>query len=213
MATSSLLEKLLEGRSEEFKRKVFQLVAQTGYSEGDPLFVILLATGTLQTLLNEKPVEIDEMFNRWFNSITKSMDLVEKEIVERQKEAIALAAGDLIRKAERQEASRFFTSILPGAIAVGVVLVVGFVAGITVPPVLKGGYVAGEKLTAADVETLRWANSDEGQYARQLMSWNADYLKVCNQDVDSLPVKLKMGQREAKKGFCLLWIKPPNQRF
>ena len=213
MATSSLLEKLLEGRSEEFKRKVFQLVAQTGYSEGDPLFVILLATGTLQTLLNEKPVEIDEMFNRWFNSITKSMDLVEKEIVERQKEAIAKAAGDLIRKAERQEASRFFTSILPGAIAVGVILVVGFVAGITVPPVLKGGYVAGEKLTADEVETLRWANSDEGKYARQLMSWNADYLKVCNQDVDSLPVKLKMGQREAKKGFCLLWIKPPNQRF
>ncbi|HAX89169.1 MAG TPA: hypothetical protein DCY91_23635 [Cyanobacteria bacterium UBA11370] len=213
MATSSLLEKLLEGRSEEFKRKVFQLVAQTGYSEGDPLFVILLATGTLQTLLNEKPVEIDEMFNRWFNSITKSMDLVEKEIVERQKEAIAKAAGDLIRKAERQEASRFFTSILPGAIAVGVILVIGFVAGITVPPVLKGGYVAGEKLTADEVETLRWANSDEGKYARQLMSWNADYLKVCNQDVDSLPVKLKMGQREAKKGFCLLWIKPPNQRF
>ncbi len=213
MATSSLLEKLLEGRSEEFKRKVFQLVAQTGYSEGDPLFVILLATGTLQTLLNEKPVEIDEMFNRWFNSITKSMDLVEKEIVERQKEAIAKAAGDLIRKAERIEASRFFTSILPGAMAVGVVLVVGFVAGITVPPVLKGGYVAGEKLTADEVETLRWANSDEGKYARQLMSWNADYLKVCNQDVDSLPVKLKMGQREAKKGFCLLWIKPPNQRF
>lgn len=213
MATSSLLEKLLEGRSEEFKRKVFQLVAQTGYSEGDPLFVILLATGTLQTLLNEKPVEIDEMFNRWFNSITKSMDLVEKEIVERQKEAIAKAAGDLIRKAERIEASRFFTSILPGAMAVGVILVVGFVAGITVPPVLKGGYVAGEKLTADEVETLRWANSDEGKYARQLMSWNADYLKVCNQDVTSLPVKLKMGQREAKKGFCLLWIKPPNQRF
>ena len=213
MATSSLLEKLLDGRSEEFKRKVFQLVAQTGYSEGDPLFVILLATGTLQTLLNEKPVEIDEMFNRWFNSITKSMDLVEKEIVERQKEAIAKAAGDLIQKAERQEASRFFTSILPGAIAVSVVLIVGFVAGITVPPVLKGGYVAGEKLTAEDVETLRWANSNDGKYARQLMSWNADYLKVCARDVVEIPVKLQMGQREAKKGFCLLWIKPPEERF
>ena len=213
MPNSSLLEKLLEGRSEEFKRKVFQLVAQTGYSEGDPLFVILLATGTLQTLLNEKPVEIDEMFNRWFNSITKSMDLVEKEIVERQKEAIAKAAGDLIKKAERQEASRFFTSILPGAIAVSVVLVVGFVAGITVPPVLKGGYIAGDKLTAEDVETLRWANSTDGKYARQLMNWNADYLKVCARDTASIPVKLQMGQREAKKGFCLLWIEPPEQRF
>ncbi len=94
MATSSLLEKLLDGRSEEFKRKVFQLVSQTGYSEGDPLFVILLATGTLQTLLNEKPIEIDEMFNRWSGGITKSMSLVEKEIIERQKTAITQAAGD-----------------------------------------------------------------------------------------------------------------------
>jgi len=141
MATSTLLEKLLSGRSEEFKRKVFQLVSQTGYSEGDPLFVILLATGTLQTLLNEKPVEIDEMFNRWTKTVTKSMDSVEQEIIERQKLAISQAAGDLIRKAERQESTRFFKSILPGAIAASVVLVVGFVTGSTVPPALKGGYV------------------------------------------------------------------------
>jgi hypothetical protein len=213
MATSSLLDKLLEGRSEEFKRKVFQLVAKTGYSEGDPLFVILLATGTLQTLLNEKPVEIDEMFNRWFNSITKSMDLVEKEIVERQKEAIAIAAGDLIRKAERQEASRFFTSILPGTVAASAILVVGLIAGTTVPPALKGGYVAGQNLTADDVDSLRWANSADGKYARRLMEWNADYLKVCDKDSAKMPVKLQMGQREANKGFCLLWTRPPEERF
>jgi hypothetical protein len=213
MATSTLLEKLLDGRSEEFKRKVFQLVSQTGYSEGDPLFVILLATGTLQTLLNEKPIEIDEMFNRWTKTVTKSMDSVEQEIIERQKLAITQAAGDLIRKAERQESTRFFKSILPGAIAASVVLVVGFVAGSTIPPALKGGYVAGQNLTADDVEALRWANSTEGQYARQLISWNADYLKVCDQDAAKMPIKLQMGQREAKSGFCLLWVKPPEQRF
>ncbi len=205
MATSTLLEKLLSGRSEEFKRKVFQLVSQTGYSEGDPLFVILLATGTLQTLLNEKPVEIDEMFNRWTKTVTKSMDSVEQEIIERQKLAITQAAGDLIRKAERQESTRFFKSILPGAIAASVVLVVGFVAGSTIPPALKGGYVVGQNLTADDVEALRWANSKEGQYARQLISWNADYLEVCDQDAAKMPIKLQMGQREAKGGFCANW--------
>jgi hypothetical protein len=69
------------------------------------------------------------MFNRWSGGITKSMSLVEKEIIERQKTAITEAAGDLIKKAERQESTRFFKSILPGAIAASVVLVVGFVAG------------------------------------------------------------------------------------
>jgi len=212
MATS-LLEKLLEGRSEEFKRKVFQLVAQTGYSEGDPLFVILLATGTLQTLLNEKPAEIDEMFNRWAGGITKSMSLVEKEIIERQKTAITEAAGDLIRKAERQDSTRFFKSILPGSVAAGVVLVVGFVAGMTVPSAMQGGYVAGERLTASDVEVLRWAKSKDGLYARQLLEWNEDYLKICERDIANIPVKLKMGTTEAKRGFCLLYTKPPEQRL
>jgi hypothetical protein len=213
MASSTLLERLLEGRNEEFKRKVFQLVSQTGYSEGDPLFVILLATGTLQTLLNEKPAEIEAMFDRWFTSITKSMDVVEKEIVERQKTAIAQAAGDLIKKAEREESTRFFKSVLPGAIAASAVLLVGFVAGMTVPQALKGGYVVGQNLTADDVDSLRWANSSDGKYARQLMAWNADYLKVCDRDASKMPMKLQMGQREATKGFCLLWTRPPEQRF
>lgn len=213
MASSTLLERLLEGRSEEFKRKVFQLVSQTGYSEGDPLFVILLATGTLQTLLNEKPAEIEAMFDRWFKSITQSMDVVEKEIVERQKTAIAQAAGDLIKKAEREESTRFFKSVLPGAIAASVVLAIGFGAGMTVPQALKGGYVVGQNLTADDVDALRWANSSEGKYARQLMRWNTDYLKVCARDASKMPMKLQMGQREATKGFCLLWTRPPEQRF
>ena len=99
----SLLDKLLDGRDEVFKRKVLHLVSQTGYSENDPLFVILIVTGTLQTLLNDKPAELEQMFDRWFGSVTKSLDLVEQEIVERQKTAILEAAGDLIKKAERQE--------------------------------------------------------------------------------------------------------------
>lgn len=209
----SLLDKLLDGRDETFKRKVLHLVSQTGYSENDPLFVILIVTGTLQTLLNDKPAELEQMFDRWFNGVTKSLDLVEKEIVERQKTAIAEAAGDLIRKAERQEASRFFKSILPGAIALSGVLVVGFVAGITVPPAMQGGYVAGERLTASDVELLRWAKSKDGLYARQLLEWNSDYLKVCDRDIVNIPVKLKMGTQEAKKGYCLLYTKPPEQRL
>ncbi|MFP5274906.1 DUF6753 family protein [Coleofasciculus sp.] len=209
----SLLDKLLDGRDEVFKRKVLHLVSQTGYSENDPLFVILIVTGTLQTLLNDKPAELEQMFSRWFGSVTKSLDLVEQEIVERQKTAIAEAAGDLIKKAERQESQRFFKSILPGAIASSVVLVVGFVAGITVPPAVRGGYVAGERLTAEDVEVLRWAKSSDGRYARQLLDWNADYLKVCERDIVNIPVKLKMGTQEAKRGFCLLYTKPPEARL
>lgn len=209
----SLLDKLLDGRDEVFKRKVLHLVSQTGYSENDPLFVILIVTGTLQTLLNDKPAELEQMFDRWFGSVTKSLDLVEQEIVERQKTAIAEAAGDLIKKAERQESQRFFKSILPGAIAVAGVLIAGFFAGMTVPPAVRGGYVAGERLTAEDVEVLRWAKSSDGRYARQLLDWNEDYLEVCERDIVNIPVKLKMGTIEAKRGFCLLYTKPPTERL
>lgn len=213
MAQTTLLDKLLDGKPDEFKRKVFELVARTGYTDfNDPLFVILISTGSLQVLLNEKPAELEALFNRWASTITKSLDLVEAQIVERQKAAIAEAAGDLIRKAERQEATRLIKSVLPGACAAAAVLVVGFIAGMTVPPMLKGGYVAGEQLSVSDVETLRWASSKEGQYARNLMRWNADYLKVCESDTAKIPVKLSLGQKEAVNGFCLLWTQPPEKR-
>ncbi|HBL13456.1 MAG TPA: hypothetical protein DD379_19075, partial [Cyanobacteria bacterium UBA11162] len=169
----TLLDRLLEGQSEEFKRKVFELVARTGYTNySDPLFVILLATGSLQVLLNEKPAELDTMFKRWAAKVVGALELCEGQIVRRQEAAIAEAAASLIRLAHRQKLASFWQKVVPGSVVVAGVLMVGFVAGMTVPPFLQGGYVAGERLTADEAALLHWASSKSGKQARDLYQWN-----------------------------------------
>ncbi len=70
------------------------------------------------------------------------------------------------------------------------------------------------RLTLEQVETLRWAESQEGQLARNVIKWNAGLLDNldCLNDVKHLNVTLKVQGREAQSGFCVLWTQPPSQR-
>ncbi|MEA5537040.1 DUF6753 family protein, partial [Crocosphaera sp. XPORK-15E] len=87
----------------------------------------------------------------------------------------------------------------------------GAFMGITVPPWLEGGY-SNKKLTQTQAESLNWAMSGEGKYARQIMEWNKGYFANCEQDVQKLGVKLSYGTQERINGFCVVWVKPPGQR-
>jgi hypothetical protein len=210
------IDRLLDGKSEAFKAKVLEFVTKSGLSTQDPEFVVLLAISILTGVLTEKPTQMNEMFVRWQQGIQQSLELTEIKIFEQQKTAVNVAisqtARELVRKAERQEANRFWKSIAPGVIVTGIVLAVGFVAGMAVPTYLSGGYVEGRKLTAQDAATLDWANSADGQLARNLVDWNRDYLKVCERDIKKLGVRFSLGNQKSSSGFCLLWVTPPQQR-
>lgn len=210
----TLLDKLIEGKSEEFKRKVLELVARTGLGPDDPLFVVLLATGRLEVLMEETPTALDALFTSWTRELRRSLDLVEQATLERQKSAIASAASALIRKAERQEASRLLKSLVPATGLLFAVLGVGFCLGLTVPPFLGGGYVEDMKITARQAEALQWVESQEGKFARNLIVWNKGYLetKECTKDVKRLNVKLLLDGRSATGGFCTVWVVPPGER-
>ncbi|AFZ22064.1 DUF6753 family protein [Allocoleopsis franciscana] len=208
------LEVALQGKSEEFKRRVMDFVNVTGYEPDDPIFIFLVATGRLEVMLEEAPNALDRLFKHWNTQITKTFELVDHALIERQKLAIAQAAGDIIRQAERQEARRFFSSLIPAAGVLLSVLGLGFVMGVTVPPYLQGGYTTEVKLTAEQVDALRWASSKEGKFARNLMRWNGGYLDnlECTQDIKRLNIRLNLGSRSATSGFCTIWVTPPEQR-
>ncbi|MFB2834241.1 DUF6753 family protein [Floridanema evergladense] len=211
---SVLLEKVLEGKSEDFKRKVWDFVKSTDLSPDDPAIILAIAFGNVAVMVEDVPASIEETFKEGCHELQRALHLAERMVVERQKAAIASAAGDLIRQTESQQSKRLFDSIIP---AVGVLLGVlglGFFMGITVPPFLQGGYTKEVKLTADEVEALRWAKSNEGKFARNLMDWNRGYLdnKTCLQDVKKLGVKLNLGTQEAVDGFCVIWTMPPQRR-
>jgi hypothetical protein len=87
------------------------------------------------------------------------------------------------------------------------------------PPWLQGvwggGYVeSNTSLTFNQLQALRWAESGEGKFARNLMRWNAGYLdtKECLKDPQRLKVTLNLNGRKAYSGFCVVWTVPPNER-
>lgn len=217
--SKSRLEVALSGYGDEFKGKVLDIVTKTGLEPDDPLFLILAATGRLEVLLLDGPDTLEQLFKNWSRELARNLELVESATVERQKAAIAKAAGDLISRAEKQEAERLFTSIFPAAGLVLSILGLGFILGMSVPPWLQGlqggGYVeSNTSLTLNQLEALRWASSGEGKFARNLMRWNAGYLdtKECLKDPQRLKVTLNLDGRKAYSGFCVVWAVPPNER-
>lgn len=58
----TLLAQYLEGRSEAFKNKVYELVIRFGWDVNDPSFAILLATGQMETILELFPDQFEALF-------------------------------------------------------------------------------------------------------------------------------------------------------
>lgn len=90
--TQNLLDVVLEGKTEEFRRRVLDLVVKTGLEPDDPIFLVLLATGRLEVLLEESPLALERLFKGWTSEIKRSLDLVEQVTLEQQKSAIALCS-------------------------------------------------------------------------------------------------------------------------
>jgi hypothetical protein len=63
-AVRSLLDQFLEGRSDSFRAKVYELVVRYRWDVNDPSFAILLATGQMELLLQEFPEQFEAMFCR-----------------------------------------------------------------------------------------------------------------------------------------------------
>lgn len=234
-----LLDRLLEGRDEQYKAKVLQLVTYYGITDfNDPLFLLLLATGQLQILLVDAPKDLGDLFvqgnkqtkqifDRWAKEISACLLGVEQGIVIRQQAAVAESTKlmvdkilkdaeerqkNFVKQAELAESRRLFKSILPAAGIVSGIFAIGCLMGATVPPYLQGGYVGTRNLTADDVASLNWAKSTQGKKAKQLMDWNADYLPTCEKDAKSLGVKFSLGKSQATQGYCILWTRPPQDR-
>ena len=70
-------------------------------------------------------------------------------------------------------------------------------------------------LTVDEAALLSWAQSPEGQQARELMRWNSGLLddRSCEQEVESLGVTLELQGKSARSGFCTLWVVPPEDRL
>lgn len=211
----TLLDKVLEGKEPDFQARVLDIVARFGLKPTDPLFLIMVSVGQLQLLLEQSPKDLDALFNQWSEALYDKLQTAERAAVKGQQTAIAAAVKSLIQKTEWEGQSRLFSSVVPAAGLLSAAIGVGVLLGMSVPVWLQGGYVTQpRRLTLEQAEALRWAESQSGQLARNVMKWNAGSLDNldCLNDVKRLNVTLKVQGREAQSGFCVLWTQPPSQR-
>ena len=215
-----LLAEALKGKSEDFKRRVLDFTFRSGLSQDDPLFLVLVATGQLEVMLEDAPQVLQILFKTWNKDLASNLEKVEQVAVERQKVAINRAANALIHESLLREGRSIIYSVFPATIVFFLIFGVGFIAGISIPPwidgVLGGGYtkVRSNLLTWKEVEAMNWAVSSEGKFAFDLINWNRGYLEngECIKDAQKLGVVLSQYNRKAKSGFCTIWVTPPDKR-
>ena len=220
----TLLDLAIRGKDDAFKARVWEIVVQTGIDPDDPAFLMLVATGRLEVLLEDSPQEMETMFDQWQTQLYDRLQTYEKVAIKGHQKAIAQTVSALIRRTEFERAIHS----VPSLIAAGLLLMVtaglgGFlgIAGLSWYQASRPLDPAGPRqLTLDQAKALDWATSTEGLFARNLMHWNQDLLSrdrngqlVCANEVKRLGVTLEMlPNRKATAGFCTLWVQPPNQR-
>jgi uncharacterized protein YdiU (UPF0061 family) len=70
----TLLNRLLDGRSDTFKAKVLDIVYRHHIDPNDPNFQILIATGQLEVLLQDAPQNLEQKFAQLLETLRRLVD-------------------------------------------------------------------------------------------------------------------------------------------
>jgi hypothetical protein len=193
---------------------------------------LMAATGRLQALLEEKPKDMNALFEHWRDEVYRQvadyregLKEYERTALEAQKTAIAHTVHTLIRKTAidqfMHQISAMSTLIAGALLLTAVALGAGL--GWSYAQWQQAQMIqdpSGKRqLTLDQANALRWATSSEGAFAKNLMEWNRDLLTrnwqgqlECEEQAKHLGVALKLGEKKTRSGFCTLWVRSQEHR-
>jgi len=229
-----LLEILLRDKSDAFRARVMEIVALLGVYPSDPLFYVLISTGSLQALLEQSPHELEFMFNSWSDRLIDRFHQEDKALQQRMEayssgaiklyqKDVAKGVNDLINKTSVKQAQRSLPTLIWAGGICAAILTLGLVSGWLAGSAQTANALTNRldpkgmrRLTLNELNTLNWASSKEGRYAKNLLEWNHSLLAnqgaECQQQAKNLGLVLKVGEKQTANGFCPLWVVAPNQR-
>lgn len=228
---NSALDHLLIGEPDHVKAKVLEVLMQYNLDSDDPAFILMAATGRLQALLEEKPKDLNALFEQWRDDVYRQvtdyregLKEYERTALEAQRTAIAQTVQALIRKTAIDQFMHQLSaaSTIVAAVILTVAAGVGGGAGWMYAQWQRSRIEADpsgkRQLTLDEANTLKWAMSREGQFAREMMTWNQDLLIrnwqgrfACEDQAKKLGVVLRSGEQKVDSGFCTLWIRSNRQ--
>lgn len=194
------LDATLAGQSDHFKQKVLDVVRRSGINPKDPLFLVLSSLGKFEVLMEDIPGKLDTVVEGWTTEIDDKLDKASSVAIVQQKSAIAKAASTLLNKIEPKKSKSVFSPLIATTLVLSGVFGVGMLVGNMIPIWRGGGLTEAVRLTFTEQETLNWAKSKDGEFARQIMNWNNFDLSVCRSKQHQL------------KGRCMIWIVHNDER-
>jgi hypothetical protein len=194
------LDTTLAGQSDHFKQKVLDVVRRSGINPKDPLFLVLSSLGKFEVLMEDIPGKLNTVVEGWTTEIDDKLDKASSVAIVQQKSAIAKAASTLLSKTEQKKARSVFSPLIATTLVLSGVFGVVMLAG-NIFFIWKGrGLTEPVQLTGEEQETLNWAKSKDGEFARQIMKWNDFDLSVCR------------AKKAQLKGRCMIWVVNNDER-
>jgi hypothetical protein len=240
--SENLLQELLSQHDPDVQTTILEITRKTGITPNDPIFLLLLGTSTIQVLLKTAPQELKQTYEYCHQQVIGHLEQYEKAACRGIEAQVASMAERLVKKGGEAEVKEevnpktseptdeapqkrdFFSKLkqnwAPLLIGSGTMLIMlsaGILSGIIWEKYANAQVgldpIGKRQLTKPEAEALIWATSPDGQYAKQLMGWN-DSLRggQYQQLVDGLGIEMRYGTQKAKRGFCFLWVVPPEQR-
>lgn len=160
--TESLISRVLKGKDSKFRSHVIQTAYRYGINKNDPLFIVLLATGQLELLLEKKPQEIDQFFKSWqsqwqsdlkdsqavisqeleqVRQLTEKWEKESRDFLERQGKAavnvqqrnISNSVRTLVRQAALEKVAHDIWSVIFGSGVILGAIAIGVFVGLAIP--------------------------------------------------------------------------------
>ena len=182
--------------------------------------------------------EQSKVLRNHINDTKEAMELTSQAALEAHGDTIAEAVDSLVKRAAFTKVSHDATALTKAAFYIFLSILLGVGFGFLIPQFWQAELdpIGARQLTLEQAKALEWAMSDigssarnnpelvewatgsQGQYAKELMDWNQVLLTkqggklLCEKDAQKLGVVLKLEGREAKRGFCTLWVRSPRQR-
>jgi hypothetical protein len=200
------------------KAKIYEIVAKSGIPHDDPYIAIFLSNAQVAATIATGPTLIREALNKGFEvgiqkfarSLSASMSELKGKDFETTVDTLAADKLAVDKKSAPQSQPFWGLSSIAfigaGMLAIG--LTAGIVSGLAIANALSANHSSPQA-----AKDLDWLASDEGKLARNLLDWNRDNLKACQQNQQNLKEALiVMNGKYVTKGLCALWILPDSQR-
>ena len=220
---SQIIDTALGDVTPELKQQVFTFLVQCKIKPNDPLFVLMLSCRYFHLLSLDFPKKIENAMERGIvklngevNEKTKAItnDIYSSAVASTEAE-IAKSVNRLLEKQDKPTKKKRWLNSVKSALLVLIPLLTGI---LITQKFYEEKQLASLKLENA--ELLRWAKSNQGQFAKNLLTWNPGLFNGrCEQAVANLGIGYgetirkngeNVGMREVKNGYCVVWRKPPN---